>query len=125
LEKKQHPEWNDSYATEMAKKHFNEAALNWFVKTVELCAKLRPKAKWGYYGLPMNFVYPCTGTGSSMQCGYDDPSRRDLYRSYSDQLAPLWKASGALFPSIYIYEKFSHDLIMAYIRSTGRLKSSF
>src|SRR5690349_8505330 len=60
-----------------------------------------------------------------MQCGYDDPSSRELYTGYSDQLIPIWKASDALYPSIYLYDTFSQYQTVAYIHSTGSILPPF
>lgn len=43
-----------------AKKDFESAAINFFVRTLQTARSLRPKAKWGFYGFP--------GYGGEMEC---------------------------------------------------------
>ena len=79
------------------------------------------QARWGFYGLPLNFDKPCVGSGKvsqsdytllsmielssvcctvqDMECGYNSPLG-SLYRKYSDQQMPIWEASTALYPRL-------------------------
>jgi hyaluronoglucosaminidase len=64
LEEEAHPDWDIKDIYLQARKQFNVSALNFFAKTLETLTTLRPKAKWGFYGLPMNFYGPCEGSGT-------------------------------------------------------------
>ncbi len=49
-----HPTYNDSQVTAEAKAEFEAATMAFFVETINLCRQMRPKAYWGYYGIPEN-----------------------------------------------------------------------
>ena len=87
--------------------------------TLTLCKKIRPNAKWGFYGLPLNLASPCVIENNTEYCGYDDPTNGYIYRSYSDTQIPIWKASDVIYPSIYIPSESMDILqISAYINNT-------
>ncbi len=102
LAQAQYPNYNSTQIYAIAKQQFESAAMQFFVETLKTGSSIRPKARWGFYGLPRNNWWPCTGVNESMRCGYQDPTEGDIYRQYSDQQIPIWKASGALYPSIYM-----------------------
>ena len=80
---------------------------------------IRPKARWGFYGLPRNNWWPCTGSGADMRCGYQDPEMGDTYRQWNDQQIPIWNASGALYPSIYMQPVgYTYDHKLTFLNST-------
>ena len=115
-----HPDWNASYVASQAKKEFEAAATNWFVATLKACKALRPAAVWGFYGLPNQCYGDCVGEGDAMKCGYDGPNAT-LERSWAEvNQLPIWEASDALFPSIYIspLDGPDQDVVRAKIRST-------
>jgi len=85
LVKQQHPDWSKEQLEAQAKQEFEAAAIKMFVDTLNLCNKLRPKALWGYYGMP----------------AASPPS---------DKMLPVWQASGALYPSIYLENSFGASL---------------
>lgn len=90
----EHPDWDDIEVYLQARKQFNISAVNFFSETLKILTSLRPKvrivhnimcfvytryihtcaildsvhfhiqAKWGFYGLPMNFYEPCEGSGT-------------------------------------------------------------
>lgn len=113
---------NHQEIVDIAKKSFEEAATNWFVETLNICRSIRPNAFWGFYGLPLNLYEPCTGLNTQMQCGYDNPINGKMYKNYSDQQIPIWKASTAIFPSIYLPPYVGDDDNMyhysAYVNNT-------
>ncbi|KHJ79746.1 hyaluronoglucosaminidase, partial [Oesophagostomum dentatum] len=43
---------NETLIKNLAIEEFNEDAKDFFLKTIKLAKKLRPKAKWGFYGFP-------------------------------------------------------------------------
>ena len=97
----QHPEFNNTQIEAMAKLNFETAASNFFIQSLNLGRKLRPHAKWGFYGVPANQLGPCSGTGKDTKCSYDGPDGA-LYKSYASRQANVIQASDALFPSIYL-----------------------
>lgn len=111
----------------LAKEQFEAAATRWFVETLMLCRKLRPKAKWGFYGLPLNAMNDCqavTGKpGAPKSCGYSaaGSEARELRRAAEVTQLPIWRASTALFPSIYLATPFRNlpvSVAEAYVDST-------
>ena len=54
-----------------------------------------------------------------MKCGYQDPTQGPIYQQYSDQQIPIWKVSGALYPSIYIQPApYTYNHTLAFLNST-------
>jgi hyaluronoglucosaminidase len=78
LVKDAHPDWPAAKVNAEAKATFQQAAVNFIVRTLELCARLRPKALWGFYGME-----------SSLEVS-------------SDVMVPIYLKSKALFPDIYV-----------------------
>ena len=101
LVKAANPTWPAAKVAAAAKEAFEAAATQWFVASLEAGRALRPKAKWGFYGLPENFLTPCSGAGADIKCSYDGPSAA-TYRAQSARQAKVWAASTALFPSVYL-----------------------
>ena len=66
--RKAHPSWNETQVLQTAKRDFEQAANEYFVETLKVCRKLRPNAKWGFYGLPWNALYPCATVNGTMRC---------------------------------------------------------
>ena len=115
-----HPSWSAAAVEAAAKRAFEAAATQWFVKTLDTCRALRPKARWGFYGLPKAAVGDCVGLGAAMRCGYDGPQGAALRAQAEVAQLPIWKASDALYPSIYIPHSMEGKPynVSAYIRST-------
>lgn len=55
LVKQEHPYWSKSDIEFEAKRLFSDYAKLFILETLELAKAIRPKAKWGYYGLPFCF----------------------------------------------------------------------
>jgi hypothetical protein len=72
-----------------ASEEWEAAATNWFVQTLKMCVEIRPKAKWGYYGLPSR------GHSGGQA---DQPPWSD----YAQKQLPIFEASSAIYPSIYL-----------------------
>eukprot|EP00038_Savillea_parva_P009491 m.183874 g.183874 ORF g.183874 m.183874 type:complete len:412 (-) comp15961_c0_seq1:238-1473(-) len=104
LVKQQHPTWNNTAVEAAAKEAFEKAGLEWFVTTLTTCIALRPKAKWGYYGIPQGYSDPCAAPFSKTEpkCGYNFPGMGDVWRAQNDRMMPLYEASTAIFPSVYL-----------------------
>ena len=98
-----HPSWNSSEVVTAAAAAFEAAGLSFFVETLRLCAELRPRARWAFYGFPDTPFWPCVGGpgDSEPQCGYMHPVAGPAQRARNDRLAPLWAVSGAMLPSGY------------------------
>lgn len=120
LVEQDHPNWNATRVEAAAKAAFEAAATEWFVRTLEECKQIRPKAKWGFYGLPLGFTRPCSGSGMGMGCGYDGPTGATLRQQAEVKQLPIWKASTALYPSIYISDALRGNAswVRAYIANT-------
>ncbi|EYC45010.1 hypothetical protein Y032_0442g1536 [Ancylostoma ceylanicum] len=61
---------------QLAEKDYNEAARDFFIKTIKKARDLRPHAKWGFYGFPY--------------CNYDAGSKgeyrcKDNYQEWNDR----------------------------------------
>lgn len=107
-------------ADEQAEKEFNDAAREFFVKTLETARKIRPYARWGYYG------YPYCNVNAGLEAN-DYTCKKDA-RNYNNELAFIYNASTALFPSIYLRgEKTagrSSRFIQALLNETRRIATS-
>ena len=115
-----HPDWNATAVEAEAKRAFEGAATRWFVSTLQACRALRPRARWGFYGLPQAAFGGCVGSGAAMRCGFDGPDGAALRQQAEVRQLPIWRASDALFPSIYIPHSMAGkpDNVSAYIHST-------
>jgi hypothetical protein len=122
LVKQKHPDWNETAIEAAAKREFEAAATSWFVATLRKCREIRPNARWGFYGLPAQAQGNCIGHGPSLKCGYDNPNATELRHGVEVTQMPVWRASTALFPSIYIPHAIHGDteMIRAYIQSSVR-----
>lgn len=55
LVKQRYPHWSKNDIESEAKRLFSEYGKLFILETLELAKELRPKARWGYYGLPFCF----------------------------------------------------------------------
>lgn len=55
LERQAHPLWSDRRIEEEARRRFEESARMFMSYSINYARKMRPNAKWGYYGLPYCF----------------------------------------------------------------------
>ena len=74
-----------------AKSEFEAAGVALFVAALQHASTLRPKTLWGFYGMPRGAVGPRNAT---------DARARALAAART--MLPVWQASGALFPSVYL-----------------------
>eukprot|EP01050_Picozoa_sp_SAG11_P013716 SAG11_NODE_1622_length_4561_cov_2.741820_1_plen_1115_part_00 len=74
-----HPSWSTAQVEAEAKMLFEAAAIEFFVAALQKGKALRPKAQWGFYGMP--YVHP---------------------NANASKLLSIWQASDVLFPSIYL-----------------------
>ena len=89
LVKAKNPSWSAAKLAAQAKIEFEAAATELFVKTLTTASALRPKALWGFYGMPSGSFTPT-------------PANRAQALADAAKMKPIWEASGALFPSIYL-----------------------
>eukprot|EP01048_Picozoa_sp_COSAG05_P003451 COSAG05_NODE_158_length_15673_cov_23.898946_11_plen_273_part_01 len=85
LERKAHPGWNESQLVTAAKSNFETAATEFLVQTLRTCRALRPRAKWGFYGYPIEGEYDVGNKSSPMV-------------QYAERQLPIFAESGALYP---------------------------
>lgn len=104
LLEKQHPSWTPEEISELAGRSFRLAGVRFFVATLQLLRSLRPKASIGFYGLP-NGHYKSYCTPDKSRCGYDNPDLGPSLKQQNDAIAPIYQASSALFPSVYLREQ--------------------
>lgn len=72
---------------------------DFYLRTLEECKRMRPRAKWGYYMYPATTYYdPFTERGV---IGYGDGTRYYRLQAMNDSLQWLWDAEDVLLPVIY------------------------
>ncbi|XP_068169455.1 hyaluronidase-5-like [Antennarius striatus] len=94
---KKNPLLSEQEAEDLAKIVFERAAKRYFVRSIRIGKRLRPKRLWGYYLYPdcYNYDYNQDIVGFTGECPYIEKIR-------NDELQWLWNESTALFPSIYL-----------------------
>lgn len=55
IEKELHPRWSQSRIEAAASRNFEKAARDFMEITARTAKSMRPRAQWGYYGLPYCF----------------------------------------------------------------------
>ncbi|KAL3993789.1 Hyaluronidase family protein [Acanthocheilonema viteae] len=88
-----YPNKNKTDAKLTAMNEFNQASLEFLIKTIREAKKIRPFALWGYYGMP--FCNYSAGRNGTIACG-------EVFERFNDRLLPLYNESTALYPSIYL-----------------------
>ena len=91
--KELHPDWSEEDVEAEAVRSWNETSKEFMAETLKVCVELRPKAKWGYYGRP--------GCYTGLDVTQDPPQCTDAVKARNDDLADLWTAGTALYPSVY------------------------
>lgn len=88
---------SEDEAEERAKVVFERAARKYFLRSLGLGRRLRPRRLWGYYLYPdcYNYHYNQDLASYTGECP-------DIERERNDQLLWLWRESSALYPSIYL-----------------------
>ena len=79
----------------LAKLQFEAAAKDFMLGTIAAVKALRPGCKTGYYGYPRNLL-------GAAGPGYGPDAAGDAQRRLNDELAWLFEASTAVFPSVYL-----------------------
>ncbi|KAK6738803.1 hypothetical protein RB195_020731 [Necator americanus] len=94
--KKQYPNLTEPEVKKKAAEEYDEAAMGFFVKTIEKAHELRPNGTWGFYGLPYcNFN---AGKNNESECSKE-------WQGWNDRMMAIFNKSDALYPSIYLGEK--------------------
>ncbi|XP_034031543.1 hyaluronidase PH-20-like [Thalassophryne amazonica] len=95
--KKKNATLSDNEVEDRARMAFEQAAKGYFLRSIDIGKRLRPKKLWGYYLYPdcYNYDYNQDMAGFSGQCPQLEMER-------NDELLWLWNVSTALFPSIYL-----------------------
>jgi hypothetical protein len=70
---------------------YNAAARDFFVATINECKRLRPNAKWGYYGYPLHEYY------------VNDRAFKDRWKAVNQELSWLYDVSDVLYPHAYSF----------------------
>ncbi|XP_057691727.1 hyaluronidase-5-like [Corythoichthys intestinalis] len=88
---------SDEQAEERAKMLFERAAKRYFLRSLLIGKRLRPKRLWGYYLYPdcYNYDYNQDMVDFSGECP-------EIEKERNDELLWLWRESTALYPSIYL-----------------------
>ncbi|XP_061532662.1 hyaluronidase-5-like [Phycodurus eques] len=88
---------SDDEAEDRAKILFERAAQRYFLRSLRIGKRLRPKRLWGYYLYPdcYNYDYNQDMDEFTGECP-------DIEKERNDDLLWLWGASTALYPSIYL-----------------------
>ncbi|XP_077567421.1 hyaluronidase-5-like [Stigmatopora nigra] len=95
--KARNPSLTDDQAEDRAKMLFERAAKRYFLRSLLIGKRLRPKRLWGYYLYPdcYNYDYNQDMTEFSGECP-------EIEKERNDELLWLWGESTALYPSIYL-----------------------
>jgi hypothetical protein len=65
LERQAHPTWSEAQLVAAATVSYETAATEWLVQTLRTCRSIRPKAKWGLYGYPIEARYDVGNSSSA------------------------------------------------------------
>ncbi|KAH7729822.1 Protein CHHY-1 [Aphelenchoides avenae] len=92
--RQRYPSMSEKSVRAIAEILFDQSAKEFFVKTIQLGRKLRPKARWGFFDYPL--------------CNYDagetgEPECKAKYDTYNEDMLYMYEESDALFPPIYLY----------------------
>ncbi|XP_077373899.1 hyaluronidase PH-20-like [Festucalex cinctus] len=95
--KARNPSLSDEAAEERAKMLFERAAKRYFLRSLLIGKRMRPKRLWGYYLYPdcYNYDYNQDMLGFTGECPSVEMER-------NSELLWLWSESSALYPSIYL-----------------------
>lgn len=97
MQRDQHPFWLKPSIEAAAKAAFESAGRQFMLNTLQLAKQLRPRAQWGYYGLPFCF--------NNKAANVDHCASNIQLENDSTQW--LYDASQVLYPSVYMTEKIA------------------
>lgn len=101
----------------LAEAEFEQAAKVLMERTLNMGKELRPQGFWGFYRFPDCFND--NWDKDSNYTGHCNPAEVER----NNQLMWLWKASSALYPSIYLPPKLPSSLYQRYVHH--RLREAF
>ncbi|MBN3297881.1 HYAL Hyaluronidase, partial [Amia calva] len=114
LVRQKHPNWTTLQVESEAQREFQKAGRAFMEDTLKLGHKLRPGGRWGFYGMPNCFnQYSNTSVNYTGKCA-------EVHMRRNDELGWLWKASSALYPSIYLGSglRGKGDAVRLYVQNT-------
>ena len=90
-----------------AARAYSAAATAMLVTVLRTARATRPACHWGYWGSVgmCEFRRPClapSAAGEDWRCGIDHPTEGRRLWEITQQQRPIWEASDALFPEIYL-----------------------
>ncbi len=123
-----HPRWPMARLVAQAKAEWEAAATHWMAAVLQTLRELRPRARFGcalcypstphsttcwihrlrcllrrYYGLPQGDLWGYRGLGrDSCRTAALTPAAMAARQRLNDQLRPLYRAGGAVYPSVYL-----------------------
>lgn len=97
------PPWTEKHTQTEAARLFERAARDFMLETLLLAQRLRPFARWGYYGLPF-----CFNEKKETCAAY--------IRDENDSFRWLFDAAQAVYPSVYWTEKFAAEHRLGMVR---------
>ncbi|XP_029455445.1 hyaluronidase-3-like [Rhinatrema bivittatum] len=104
---RKYPRLPKKEAISFAKLEFERTAQVLMTETLRTAKELRPRGLWGFYGFPdclnHNWNKGDKGTEYTGQC-----KAASIHRN--NQLMWLWKASTAIYPSIYLRQKLKDSI---------------
>ena len=111
-----HPTWPPDRVEAQAKNEFEAAAVHWFVASLRRAAAMRPKSLWGFYGFPTALSHRRSGWPT-----LHSPTvlTQTEALAWVERLAPVWQASGAIFPSMYATSSFPRDVWIKQLVTVG------
>ncbi|KYM96002.1 Hyaluronidase, partial [Cyphomyrmex costatus] len=113
LERKRHPFWSDSAVKKEAKRRFEKYARIFMEETLNMAKKLRPKAKWGYYGYPHCFNQ--TPGQPTAHC-----NRQAMVEN--DEMSWLFTLENVHLPSVYLRQEIRGEDRMGFVK--GRVSEA-
>ncbi|XP_055318699.1 hyaluronidase Tab y 2.0101-like [Sitodiplosis mosellana] len=112
IERKRHPLMPNKRIEAEATRNFEKAGRTFIESSIDLARKMRPRAKWGYYGLPYCF----NSKGTSIE---DCP--REV-KEENNRTQWIYDASDVIYPSVYMTEQILPNDRARMVR--GRVKES-
>ncbi|KAJ6620944.1 Hyaluronidase Tab, partial [Pseudolycoriella hygida] len=112
LVQQNHPRWTKNDIEKEADRIFTQHGKKFILETLRLAKELRPKARWGYYGLPFCF----NGRGNVIE-----DCEKNIQKE-NDETQWLYDASDVIFPSVYMSENIPPKNRPSMVR--GRVKES-
>lgn len=111
-----HPTWTSAEIDAEAERSFNASARVFMEVLLQIGKEMRPKALWGYYH------YPYCGNSIEVTC-------RSPMPEFNNMTAWIYQASAAMYPSIYVFEKWPGDaqgrrnMVLGRLREATRIRS--